>query len=126
MRIIPLIALAIALAPGGQADRVDEYVRSQLKSRHLPGVSLAVVKDGRIVKAAGYGLASLELDAAATEQTVYEIGSISKQFAADAVLLPSRSPARSSNIVRTVICSKMASTGTANRCGRRSSPRTAA
>jgi CubicO group peptidase (beta-lactamase class C family) len=87
MRIIPLIALAIALAPGGQADRVDEYVRTQLKSRHLPGVSLAVVKDGRIVKAAGYGLASLELDAAATEQTVYEIGSISKQFAADAVLL---------------------------------------
>jgi CubicO group peptidase (beta-lactamase class C family) len=70
MRIIPLIALAIALAPGGQADRIDEYVRSQLKSGHLPGVSLAVVKDGRIVKAAGYGLASLELDAAATEQTV--------------------------------------------------------
>jgi CubicO group peptidase (beta-lactamase class C family) len=89
MRIIPLIALSIALslAPGGQADRIDEYVRSQLKSRHLPGVSLAVVKDGRIVKAAGYGLASLEPDAAATEQTVYEIGSISKQFAADAVLL---------------------------------------
>ena len=56
-------------------------------SRHLPGVSVAVVKDGRLVKAAGYGLASLELDAPATEKTVYEIGSISKQFAANAVLL---------------------------------------
>ena len=42
MRIIPLIALAIALAPGGQADRIDEYVRSQLKSRHLPGVSFVM------------------------------------------------------------------------------------
>jgi len=69
------------------ADPIDDYVRSQLKARHLPGVSLAVVKDGRVVKAAGYGLASLELGAAATEHTVYEIGSISKQFAANAILL---------------------------------------
>ena len=69
------------------ADPVDDYVRSQLKVRHLPGVSVAVVKDGRIVKAAGYGLASLELNAPATERTVYEIGSISKQFAANAILL---------------------------------------
>ncbi len=59
----------------------------QLKPRHLPGVSVAVVKNGRIVKAAGYGLASLELNAPATERTVYEIGSISKQFAANAILL---------------------------------------
>lgn len=69
------------------ADPVDDYVRSQLKSRHLPGVSLAVVKDGRIVKASGYGLASLELNVPATEHTVYEIGSISKQIAANAILL---------------------------------------
>lgn len=69
------------------ADPVDDYVRSQLGPRHLPGVSLAVIRDGKIVKAAGYGLASLELNAPATERTVYEIGSISKQFAADAILL---------------------------------------
>ena len=50
------------------ADPIDDYVRSQLKARHLPGVSPAVVKDGRLVKAAGYGLASLELNAS-TEWT---------------------------------------------------------
>ena len=69
------------------ADPVDDYVRAQMGPRHLPGVSLAVIKDGRIVKTAGYGLASLELNAPATERTVYEVGSISKQFAANAVLL---------------------------------------
>ena len=37
------------------ADPVDDYVRAQMKARQLPGVSLAVVKDGRMVKAAGYG-----------------------------------------------------------------------
>jgi CubicO group peptidase (beta-lactamase class C family) len=82
-----LIAAAIAIASTASADPVDNYVRAQLQSRRLPGVSLAVVKNGRLVKAAGYGVASLELDSPATEKTVYEIGSISKQFTANAVLL---------------------------------------
>lgn len=75
------------LAVTAAADPVDDYVRGQLGPRHLPGVSLAVIKDGRIVKAAGYGVASLELNVPASERTVYEVGSISKQFTADAVLL---------------------------------------
>jgi CubicO group peptidase (beta-lactamase class C family) len=79
--------VASLLAPAAAADPVDDYVRAQMKSRRIPGVSLAVVKGGQVVKAEGYGLASLELDAAATRDTVYEIGSISKQFAADAILL---------------------------------------
>lgn len=86
MRLASVLA-ALSLAVAASADPVDDYVRAQLGARHLPGVSLAVVQDGKIVKAAGYGLASLELNAPASERTVYEIGSISKQFAADAVLL---------------------------------------
>lgn len=82
--------LTMCLAMVGRlpsADPVDDYVRAQMAARHLPGISLAVVQNGRIVKAAGYGLASVELNAPATERTVYEIGSISKQFAANAILL---------------------------------------
>ncbi len=81
------LAAAVPSLLAAQGDAVDAYVRSQLEARRLPGVSLAVVKDGRIVKAAGYGVASLELHAPATERTVYEIGSISKQIAANAILL---------------------------------------
>ena len=87
MRLALAAVLSTVLAATAGADPVDDYVRSQLKARNLPGLSLAVVKDGRIVKSQGYGLASLELEAPATAQTVYEIGSISKQFAADAILL---------------------------------------
>ena len=68
-------------------DPVDDYVRSQLASRRFPGVALAVVKDGRVVKTAGYGVASLELEVPVSPNTVFEIGSISKQFAANAILL---------------------------------------
>ncbi len=81
---VSLVVLAIGV---GHADPIDDYLRTEMKARRLPGVSLAVVKNGKLVKAAGYGLASLELQVPATEHTVYEIGSISKQFAADAVLL---------------------------------------
>ena len=86
MRLASVFAV-LSLAVSAAADPIDDYVRAQLATRHLPGVSLAVIKDGKILKAAGYGLASLELNAPASERTVYEIGSISKQFAADAVLL---------------------------------------
>ena len=48
---------------------------------------MAVVREGKVVKAAGYGFANLELRVPATPDTVYEIGSISKQFAAEAVML---------------------------------------
>jgi hypothetical protein len=84
-----IIVLAIA-APGAveaRADRVDDYVRAQMKSRNLPGLSLAVVVRGKVAKTEGYGVASLELDVPATRETVYEIGSISKQITADAILL---------------------------------------
>jgi CubicO group peptidase (beta-lactamase class C family) len=82
-----ITAALIAFPVVVPADQVDEYVRSQLAAHRLPGVSLAVVKDGRIERAAGYGVASLELPAPADEKTVYEIGSISKQIAANAILL---------------------------------------
>ncbi len=71
----------------GRADTVDDYLRRQIRKRHIPGLSLAIVKDGRVVKAAGYGLANVELGARATPQTVYCLASMSKQFAAAAIML---------------------------------------
>jgi CubicO group peptidase (beta-lactamase class C family) len=81
------VVLAALAAQPAAADPVDDYVRAQMKARRIPGLSIAVVQNGRVIKAEGYGAASLELDAAATRDTVYEIGSISKQIAADAILL---------------------------------------
>ncbi|MCP5104890.1 MAG: serine hydrolase, partial [bacterium] len=52
-----------------------------------PGCALAVVKDGKIIYKKGYGLANLELDVPITPQTVFYIGSVSKQFVAFAVAL---------------------------------------
>ncbi len=70
-----------------RADKVDDFVRARLRERHIPGAAVAVIKNGRIVKAEGYGLASVEFNVPATEETVFEIGSVSKQMTAAAIML---------------------------------------
>ncbi len=88
MRLLILVLVGcLTLAAPVAADPIDDYVRSQLGPRHLPGVSLAVVRNGAVVRAEGYGLSNLEWRTAATADTVYEIGSISKQITAEAVML---------------------------------------
>ncbi len=69
------------------ADKIDAYVKTFIAQQNIPGLSLAVVRDGKLMKAAGYGFSNLETHTSAKPETVYEIGSITKQFTAEAVML---------------------------------------
>lgn len=85
-----LAVMAFLLVLGGaavHADAVDDYVGAQMRRQHVPGVALAVVKDGKPVRVKGYGLANVELNAPVTAATVFKIGSVSKQFIATGVML---------------------------------------
>jgi len=84
-----VIALLVGFAApiSGNADKIDDYIATQLQRLHIPGASVAVVRDGKIIKAQGYGFANLELKASATKDTVYEIGSNTKQFTAAAIMM---------------------------------------
>jgi D-alanyl-D-alanine carboxypeptidase len=84
--IIRALLLFCVSGPAG-ADEVDEYIAAQMRQLHIPGLSLAVVRDGRIAKARAYGLANVEVNAPVTEETVFEIGSVTKQFTAAAVMM---------------------------------------
>ena len=55
-----------------------------------PGCALGVYRDGRIVYERGYGMANLELGVANSPQSVFDIGSTSKQFTAFAIHLLAR------------------------------------
>jgi CubicO group peptidase (beta-lactamase class C family) len=67
--------------------KVDAFVRSELQRQHIPGVALGVYRDGQLTKAKGYGLADLEWNAAVTPDTIFQSGSMGKQFTATAVMM---------------------------------------
>ena len=58
-----------------------------MQRQRIPGISIAVMKDGKIIKAEGYGLANAELNVPARPETVFKIGSVSKQLIATGILL---------------------------------------
>src|SRR5262249_42660171 len=81
------LVLLLTVAVSARADKVDDYVKAEMEKQHVPGVSIAVIKDLKVVKAEGYGLANVELSVAAKPETVYRIGSLSKQFIATGIML---------------------------------------
>ncbi len=94
--LAPLL-LALAATASAQAvpdpsdvsriEAVDAYVRGAMEKKHVPGVSVAVVRDGKVVLAKGYGLADAEQDVPATAETVYQLASVTKTFTAGAVMM---------------------------------------
>jgi D-alanyl-D-alanine carboxypeptidase len=70
-----------------RADTVDEYIEALMRTQRVPGLSLAVVQAGKVVKARGYGMANAELNVQATPGTVYQLQSVTKSFVACAIML---------------------------------------
>lgn len=85
-------ALVVAAAAHAVPDEpttatVDEFVNSELRAQHIPGVALAVVRGGKIIKTAGYGMANVELSVPAKPESIFQTGSVGKQFTATAVMM---------------------------------------
>jgi D-alanyl-D-alanine carboxypeptidase len=82
-----LFLVMAALLHVAVCSQTDEYVRIMMSKKHIPAVSIAVMKDGKILKMQSYGLANTETQLPASSQSVYKLGSLSKQFIAAAVML---------------------------------------
>jgi CubicO group peptidase (beta-lactamase class C family) len=88
MRSWFLILLAgLSLAAQGRGDAVDDLMREAMRQHPIPGAALAIIRDGQTVKTAAYGMANLARRAPVTPETAFEIGSVTKQFTAAAILL---------------------------------------
>ncbi|MBS1529684.1 MAG: beta-lactamase family protein, partial [Bacteroidetes bacterium] len=77
---IPVLSKA-QMAP----DSIDRLVARTLKTFDVPGISLAVVKDGKVVYAKGYGVSSLASGKKMDENTLVGIASNSKAFTTAAI-----------------------------------------
>jgi CubicO group peptidase (beta-lactamase class C family) len=82
------ICLLVTLSSIAQSleQQFDTYIGDQYTS-DAPGVSILVAKDGKAIYSRGSGIANLELDIKAAPKHVFEIGSITKQFTAVAILM---------------------------------------
>ncbi len=88
------VMVAMALVPAGVAcaqdapdQQADHLIRTEMAAQKIPGVSVAVIRDGQVVLVKGYGLANVEHAVAVKPGTVFQSGSVGKQFTAMAVML---------------------------------------
>jgi CubicO group peptidase (beta-lactamase class C family) len=87
---LALLALASARPASAQTApiaKIDEFVRAEMARQKIPGVAIAVVKNGAVVKIDGYGYANVEHQVPVTAATIFQSGSLGKQFTAVAVML---------------------------------------
>jgi CubicO group peptidase (beta-lactamase class C family) len=77
-----LLASTVLVAQGGDTTAINRYVRAEMERQRIPGLSLAVLRADSVLLARGYGFANVELRVPASDSTVYQSGSMGKQFTA--------------------------------------------
>ncbi len=97
-----LLAAIIAMGVGGAAvagpfedavaaeaivEKIGNVVRAEIQRQKVPGAAVAVVHKGQVLVAEGYGLADVEHNVPVTSGTIFQSGSVGKQFTAVAVML---------------------------------------
>ncbi|HKV62373.1 MAG TPA: serine hydrolase domain-containing protein [Candidatus Acidoferrum sp.] len=85
--VLVCAAAARSVSEEPSSANVDEFVSAELRAQHIPGLALAVVRDGKIVRAAGYGVANVELGVPTKPESIFQTGSVGKQFTATAVMM---------------------------------------
>jgi CubicO group peptidase (beta-lactamase class C family) len=90
LTILTLILYALAAplhAQPTKIDRVNASVAEIMKSYQVPGAAIAVIEKGEVVLARGYGISNLEQNISVTIETIFQSGSVGKQFTAFVVML---------------------------------------
>ncbi|HZH98022.1 MAG TPA: serine hydrolase domain-containing protein [Fimbriimonadaceae bacterium] len=86
MRALPVLLL-LSCALTAKADKVDDLVLKEMAAAKVPGISLAVIRDGKPIKVKGYGMANLEHQVRVKPETVFQSGSVGKQFTSALILI---------------------------------------
>jgi CubicO group peptidase (beta-lactamase class C family) len=82
-----LLAGPVCSAQQNLERRIDRYIKGEMRRQKIPGISLAVLRRGKIAILRSYGLANVEHNIHVKPETVFQSGSIGKQFTAAGVML---------------------------------------
>ncbi|MDF2770522.1 MAG: Beta-lactamase [Geminicoccaceae bacterium] len=67
--------------------RVDAFVRGEMARQKVPGIGLAVIRRGEVLKLTGYGEANVEHKVPVTPETIFQSGSLGKMFTSALIML---------------------------------------
>jgi CubicO group peptidase (beta-lactamase class C family) len=81
-----LAAPAADLTPE-KMSAIDHYVDAEMRREHVPGIAVGIYSRGQILLAKGYGLANIELNVPVKAETVFQSGSVGKQFTSAAIMM---------------------------------------
>lgn len=81
-----IFLLTSLCANGQQPDEIDEFILKQMNDQKITSLSIGIIENGKIIKEKGYGFANLELKIPASQNTVYKLGSLSKQMVATGIM----------------------------------------
>jgi CubicO group peptidase (beta-lactamase class C family) len=70
-----------------QVGSMDRYITDEMGREHIPGLAVGIYRRGRTLLAKGYGLANVELNVAVKPETIFQSGSVGKQFVSAAVMM---------------------------------------
>jgi len=85
--LLSTLFLTSCASIGSDSSRLDSFVNAEMQRQKVPGVAVVVISNGQVVKSTGYGFANVELGVPTTPDTIFESGSLGKQFTAVAVML---------------------------------------
>jgi len=74
-------------AQGSTIAQIDRYVAREMARQHIPGVAVGIYKDGKIAVVKGYGFSNVELDVPVKPATIFQSGSVGKQFTSAAIMM---------------------------------------
>jgi len=81
-----LLMLVFTNACFAQADSIDVFVNTQMQKRKIPGLQLAIVRNGKIIRTGNYGYANVQDSIPVSDRTVFTINSITKAFTGVAIM----------------------------------------
>ena len=85
--LMGVLCNAASATPGDTILMMDRLVSAEMSRHKIPGMAVAVVKNGEVVVAKGYGFANLEHQVPVTTRSIFQSGSVGKQFTAAAIML---------------------------------------
>lgn len=85
--LLSTVLLCTTIGTSAQTDKLDDYLKAEIAKGRIPGLSAAVLRDGKLLTARSYGLANVEFAIPVSGDTLHQLASATKLFTGTAIMM---------------------------------------